>query len=166
MQQPSVTLEPGTGASPSGTQEEGATHAIESASVIPLSLAGNARSADKVQEQFQATVVDPSDEDSEDQIEAIQKERNSQKETEVVLLSPDSDVLPTPSKAAPQHKVCGRRHRARHSFRVFDLDAMDYDRSPAFLPRASQKSASYYRPPRIPSIYFPDMSEDDREENN
>lgn len=166
MQLPSVFLEPGTGASPSGTQEEGATQAIESAFVIPLSLAENARSADKVQEQFQATVFDPSDEESEDQIEAIKKERNSQKETEVVLLSPDSDVLRTPSKAAPQHKFCGRKHRARHRFPVFDLDAIDYDRSPAFLPRASQKSASCYRPPRIPSISFPDMSENNREENN
>lgn len=72
-----------------------------------------------------------------------------QEEPEILILSSDSKTVPTPSKTSPQQKIRERKRRARHGFRVFDLDKIGHDRSRAFLPHAAKKSAPYNCPRRI-----------------
>lgn len=77
----------------------------------------------KAGKQPQPSTVGPSDDDSQDQISAVQWGAKPSKEAEAIVLFSDSDRSSNDYGSLPREERRARRRRSHRSFRIFDLDS-------------------------------------------
>lgn len=103
----------------------------------PAASDEDARTTAEAGKQPQSPTVDPSDDDFQDHISAVQRGAKPTKEPEAIFLSSDSDPSSNDYVALPRQENSARKLRSYRSFRIFDFDS----ELRTYLPRAVKKSA-------------------------